>query len=167
MADDDDIELNEEAAEPEGEEDDLDVAELDEETLVGEPDEEEFEGDELVVEDDDLDEAVVEEESDDDTEGTTRVRKRKAEDEEEDDDDDLLTPDDVEADLDRILKDRMVAAEDEEDEDEEAPVDDRGETGDGIQPKRADETLCSSCFLLVRPNAPGCPVEDDNCPIFN
>ena len=107
------------------------------------------------------------EEADDDTEGTTRVRKRKAEEEEEDDDDDLLTPDDVEADLDRILKDRMVAAEDEEDDDEEeSPVDDRGEAIDGLQPKRADEMLCSSCFLLVRPNAPGCPVEDDNCPIF-
>ena len=85
-----------------------------------------------------------------------------------DDDDDLLTPDDVEADLDRILKDRMVAAEDEADEDdEESPVDDRGEALDGLQPKRADEMLCSSCFLLVRPNAPGCPVEDDNCPIFH
>ena len=32
--------------------------------------------------------------------------------------------------------------------------------------KRADEILCTSCFLLVRPNAPGCPVEDDACPIF-
>jgi hypothetical protein len=42
----------------------------------------------------------------------------------------------------------------------------RGEAVDGIQPKRADETLCTSCFLLVRPNAPGCPVEDDDCPIF-
>ena len=36
----------------------------------------------------------------------------------------------------------------------------------GLEPKRADEILCTSCFLLVRPNAPGCPVEDDACPIF-
>ena len=61
----------------------------------------------------------------------------------------------------------MVTAEEEDDEDEESPVDDRGEAIDGLQPKRADETLCSSCFLLVRPNAPGCPVEDDACPIFH
>lgn len=62
----------------------------------------------------------------------------------------------------------MVAAEDEEDEDEDEPqTDDRGEAVDGLQPKRADETLCASCFLLVRSTAPGCPVEDDNCPIFN
>src|SRR5215210_380101 len=144
--DDDDIELDDETNEEEAgdaeESAEIDEAELEEDVLVGEPDEEEFEGDDLPVEEDEL--------------------------EEEDDEDDLLTPDDVEADLDRILKDRMVAAEDEQDdEDEEAPVDDRGEALDGLQPKRADETLCSSCFLLVRPNAPGCPVEDDNCPIFD
>ena len=46
--------------------------------------------------------------------------------EDEDEDDDLLSPDDVEADLDRILKDRLVTAEEDEDEDEEEP-DDRGE----------------------------------------
>ena len=79
----------------------------------------------------------------------------------------MLAPDDVEADLDTILKDRMVTTEDEEDEDEEVPTaDDRSDSPDGLQPKRADEILCSSCFLLVRPNAPGCPVGDDDCPIF-
>ena len=50
--------------------------------------------------------------------------KRRAGEEEEDDDEDLLSPDDVEADLDRILKDRLVTAED-EDEDEEDEPDDR------------------------------------------
>ena len=61
----------------------------------------------------------------------------------------------------------MVAAEDEEDEEEEdVPPTSVARPLDGLQPKRADEMLCSSCFLLVRPNAPGCPVEDDNCPIF-
>ena len=82
----------------------------------------------------------------------------------------MLAPDDVEADLDTILKDRMVTVDDDDDDDDDdpapAPTDDRGETVDGLQPKRADETLCTSCFLLVRPNAPGCPVEDDNCPVF-
>ena len=69
------------------------------------------------------------------------------------------------------LKDRMVAAEEEGegDEDEEpAPVvDDKAEAIDGIQPKRSDEQLCSSCFLLVRANAPSCPVGDDDCPVFS
>ncbi|MFP5487648.1 MAG: DUF4193 family protein, partial [Acidimicrobiia bacterium] len=81
----------------------------------------------------------------------------------------LLAPDDVEADLDTILKDRMVAADDDDDDDDDDDVpatDERGESIDGLQPKRADEILCSSCFLLVRPNAPGCPVGDDDCPIF-
>jgi hypothetical protein len=79
-----------------------------------------------------------------------------------------LSPDDVEADLDRILKDRMVASdEDAEDEDEDDVVEERTDPGDRLQPKRHDETLCSSCFLLVRANAPGCPVADDDCPIFS
>jgi len=84
--------------------------------------------------------------------------------EEEDDDDELLAPDDVEADLDTILKDRMVAAEDEEDEEEEP--EERGEAADRLQPKRADEQLCPRCFLLVRQSAPVCPVGDDECPLF-
>ena len=68
-----------------------------------------------------------------------------------------------------IMKDRMVASDDDEDEDEDddtSPADDRTEGPDGLQPKRADEQLCTSCFLLVRANAPGCPIEDDDCPIF-
>ena len=81
-------------------------------------------------------------------------------------DDDLLSPDDVEADLDRILKDRMVTVDEDEDEDDVEP-EDRGEGGDRLQPKRADEQLCPSCFLLVRASAPACPVGDDACPIFS
>src|SRR6478736_8614886 len=85
--------------------------------------------------------------------------------EDDDDDDDMLAPDDVEADLDTILKDRLVAADDEGNDDDEEP-EDRTETGDRLQPKRADEQLCPSCFLLVRQSAPGCPVGDDECPLF-
>ena len=44
---------------------------------------------------------------------------------------------------------------------------DRNEPGDRLQPKRADEQLCPSCFLLVRASAPACPVGDDDCPIFS
>ena len=72
----------------------------------------------------------------------------------------------MEADLDRILKDRMVTAEDEEDEEDEAEPEDRTEGGERLQPKQQDEQLCPSCFLLVRSNAPNCPVGDDDCPIF-
>ena len=78
-----------------------------------------------------------------------------------------MSPDDVEADLDRILKDRMVTTEEDGDEeDEEVEPDERGDTADRLQPKRADEQLCPNCFLLVRASAPGCPVGDDTCPIF-
>ncbi len=86
---------------------------------------------------------------------------------EEEDDEDLVDPDDVEADLDTILKDRLVAAEDTPDEDEdEAEPEERGESGDRLQPKRADEQLCPSCFLLVRRTAPSCPMGDEDCPLF-
>jgi len=68
----------------------------------------------------------------------------------EDDDEDLVDPDDVEADLDTILKDRLVAADDEaEDEDE---VEDRGDPVDRIQPKRPGEFVCQSCFLVKHPS---------------
>ena len=135
-----------------------------------EPDADELEDDLFVVEeaeDEDTDEVADEEEDEDeDAEeaGTTRTKRRTG-DEEEDEDDELLSPDDVEADLDRILKDRLVTAEDDEDEEDEEP-EDRAEGGDRLQPKRADEQLCPNCFLLVRATAPGCPVGDDDCPIF-
>lgn len=145
--------------------DDLEVEEVDEEH---EPDPEELEDDLVVEEDDDADEAVVEDEEEEEDEGaeaTAARAKRRAGEEEEDDDEEVLSPDDVEADLDRILKDRLVTAEENEDEEDEEP-EDRAESGDRLQPKRADEQLCPNCFLLVRATAPGCPVGDDNCPIF-
>ena len=153
-----------------------DFEEGDEAELESEPDAEELDDEEagvFALEDDDEAVSVVEEgaadeeeeeEEDADDAPTTRVKRRPA-DEEEDEDDELLSPDDVEADLDRILKDRLVTAEEEEDEDEEEP-DERGDPGDRLQPKRPDEQLCPNCFLLVRSNAPGCPVGDDACPIF-
>jgi hypothetical protein len=154
-----DFAVEEEEDEPvaEPDPDELDVEDL--EVLVEEDDD-----DDEVADDEDEDE---DDEDDDDTRATTRT-KRRAADEEEDEDDDLLSPDDVEADLDRILKDRMVTTEEDGDEeDEEVEPDDRGDTADRLQPKRPDEQLCPSCFLLVRASAPGCPVGDDACPIFN
>ncbi len=156
MADDED-EVMPEAEDEFEQEAELDPNELDEEDLDAEV---------LVADDDEfgeLDDEFVEEEEEeeDDTSGPVR---RAAAGEEEDDDDELLAPDDVEADLDTILKDRMVAAED-EDENENEP-EDRAEGGDRLQPKRADERLCPRCFLLVRKGAPACPVGDDDCPLF-
>ena len=112
-----------------------------------------------------VEDETEEDEDDDDTEPVAKRTKKRVE-EDEDEDDDLLSPDDVEADLDRILKDRLVTVDDEEDEDDEER-EERGEGGDRLQPKRPDEQLCPSCFLLVRASAPACPVGDDACPIFS
>ena len=148
--------------------------ELDEEDadLEVEPDAEELDDEEGFVvadEDEDDDDVVVaddtEEDEDEESDETPATRTKRRTDEEEDDDEELLSPDDVEADLDRILKDRLVTAED-EDEDEDEEPDERGDTADRLQPKRADEQLCPNCFLLVRATAPRCPVGDDDCPIF-
>ncbi len=132
-----------------------------------EPDEEELaaDGEFVVIDDEFADTAAADadadedEEADDDTDGP--VRRAVTDD---DDDDDMLAPDDVEADLDTILKDRLVAAEDSEDDDDEP--EDRGEAADRLQPKRSDERLCPSCFLLIRNGAPSCPIGDDDCPLI-
>lgn len=162
MADDDEImepdeefEVDEEADIVEIDPEELDEDELDEDVLV--------EDDEFGDDDDIL--VVEEEEEDDDTSGPVR-RSVTAKDEDEDEDEDMLAPDDVEADLDTILKDRLVAEQDEDENEEEEP-EEKGEAADRLQPKRADEQLCPSCFLLVRQSAPGCPVGDDECPLFS
>ncbi|MBG7603787.1 MAG: hypothetical protein IZT58_04010 [Actinobacteria bacterium] len=112
-----------------------------------------------------LNEDELDEDDDDDdddaAQDTPRTKRKKTD--EEDDDEELLD-DDVEEDLDKILKDRLVAADDEE-EDNSKPV--SGAGGEQLQPKQRDEQLCSTCFLLVRSNAPNCPIGDDDCPIFS
>jgi hypothetical protein len=141
--------------------------------IVGDEIEEDgIELDEVFVEDDlatdDLvDEVVV------DVDITTDIatpgaatRKQVADD--DDDDDDLRTEDDVEADLDAILREKLTAADEtplEEDE-EDVVVDDKTDGMERLQPRRPDEIQCAQCFLLVRKSAPGCPVEDDACPLF-
>jgi Domain of unknown function (DUF4193) len=79
-----------------------------------------------------------------------RVRKGD-EDEDVIDLDEELHPDDIEEPLDAILKERTASGALEEDEEveEEVEVDERGETATRIVPRRADEFLCSSCFLVV------------------
>lgn len=165
MADEDDL-LDDDAAEaPEPVEEDFDAEDLDEEEL----DDDALVDDDLVADDlvaDDLaDDVVADDEAlvvvpIDDLETDTLVedgpaipapaRPERPATDDEDDDEDVVDPDDVEEDLDTILRDRIAAGTDEEDEDEEVPNDDRTETGDRVSPRRPEEVSCPECFLLVR-----------------
>ncbi len=116
---------------------------------------------------DDLEiELVIEEEDPDVLPVGIVVKKSPGDD--DDDDNDLRTEDDVEADLDAILRQKLVAADDTppNDDEDEMVVDDKTDGFERLQPKRPDENQCTQCFLLVRKSAPGCPVEDDACPLF-
>ena len=140
--------------------DDFDGEELEDDLEL---DPEDLEEDIVDIDDIDAEADDAEEEVVDPSKGMARAGGA----EDEDDDEDLITPDDVEADLDTILKDRMVAAEETPaEEEEEEEFDDRGDTTDRLQPKRPDERLCGACVLLVRESAPQCPVGDDSCPLF-
>ena len=96
--------------------------------------------------DDEIADPLVEEDED---EEAPAARKRRATDE-EDEDEELVDPDDVEADLDTILKDRIASGDDEGDEeDEEEIAPEPGTDGaDRVVPRRADEFVCESCFLV-------------------
>lgn len=142
--------------------DEIEPEEIDEEI--------EIDGEELDILEDDLDDDAllsdddeVVDDSDDDSIGATIVRKPGDDD---DDEDDMVAPDDVEEDLAAILDDRLKSEDLPAEEDEVVEVDDRNAGDDALQPKRADEVQCSVCFLLVRPNAPTCPMSDDTCPVF-
>jgi hypothetical protein len=75
-------------------------------------------------------------------------------DESDEDDDDVvdldeeLHPDDVEEALDVVLRERTVAAGLEGEEDDDEP-DEPGEGGTKIVPRRENEFLCRSCFLVL------------------
>lgn len=76
----------------------------------------------------------------------------EVEDDDEDDDEDVDL-DEVEAGLDVILKDRLVVEDEVEDEEEdEAPdTDERAEGSVKVLPKRPEEFVCQSCFLVKHP----------------
>ncbi len=143
----------------------LDEVEIDADDLAPEEleDEELEDGDFGIIDEDDVD-GDISDDDDDDSVGATVVRRANDDDEDEED---LLTADDVEEDLDKILKDKLASEELAPEDEEEVEVDDRSGGDDRLQPKRADEQLCTSCFLLVRESAPICPVGDDSCPIFS
>ena len=48
-----------------------------------------------------------------------------------------------------MLRERTAAAGLEDEEDDEDEPDDRGDGGTKIVPRRPDEFLCSSCFLVL------------------
>jgi len=135
----------------------------DEPDLVDEAEDEELEEleDDVLVDDvlvDDADvEAVVDDAADVEavpavTDGAKATAKAG-----DDDDDDVVDleeehhPDDIEDPLDVLLKEKTVAErldEDELDDDlDDGEPDDRG--SNRITPRRADEFLCSSCFLVL------------------
>jgi hypothetical protein len=131
---------------------DLEDADLDEDLEVDDLDE----GDDGATVGDD---AVAADVVADDVEPKVPKAKRRVKKTEEDDDadsDDLdeeLHPDDVETPLDALLKEKTASAKMEDDEDEledDEPDGDEPVEGSGrIQPRRASEFHCSSCFLLL------------------
>ncbi len=141
---------NEELEEPELEEaiDDLDEPDLEDD--LGE----EFEGDDDAIEGDlDDDDLAIDVDIVEDDDATTRLPAPViAAAEEDEDDDDEQDPDDIEASLDDILKDRLVIEDAETDEDDVPDVDDRGEGSSAVVPKRPDEFVCQSCFLVKHPS---------------
>lgn len=133
----------------------IDDGDLEEEEL--EPDEElddddlEEDGDLVLVEDLDDELEVVEVVDDDEVTETPKVAAAE-DDENEDDDDDVLDPDDVEADLDSILKERLVVAEDEDEEEEEEVADPEDRSDGRVRPRAPGEFVCQSCFLVKHPS---------------
>ncbi|MDP9020012.1 MAG: DUF4193 family protein [Actinomycetota bacterium] len=145
--------------------DDLDDDQTDE--ILDPPDDEDS-LDEEVLDDDDAsvdefpdEEFPDEDETEDDADEPPPVKRGKAKaaepagDDEEggDDDEDEPDPDDVEADLDTILKDRLVVADDDEEEEEdEVPEADDKVEGTKVRPRAPGEFVCQSCFLVKHPS---------------
>ena len=121
------------------------------EEIEGELDEDDLLEEDLDAIDPDLDDEAI---ADDDlveedlTEDVEDVTVPAA----DDDDDDEADPDDVEASLDDILKDRLVIEDVEDDEDDTPDTEDRAEGGSAVVPKRPDEFVCQSCFLVKHPS---------------
>lgn len=147
MAEDDEV-LKEEDNDADPDSEDVDGVD-DPEAIAAEDlddfEEDAFEDDEAVAD------ADADEEDDDDEDDEKAAPKAKSDD---DDDDDEPDPDDIEEDLDAILKDRLSAGDDEDEEDEE---DEAGQVvkkpdpavqGD-VAPKQEGEWTCMNCFLIV------------------
>jgi len=138
---------------------DLVEEEIDEDAI--EPDLDDADGVDLATGDDDFGETDDDDDDDDDEEDAeSRPKARKVE--EEDEDDDEVDPDDVEADLDAILKNRMATEDDDDEEDDDAAT---GAVAVNVPGKGVDEFVCGMCFLVVSreangPNPPPCSMGD-------
>jgi hypothetical protein len=146
MADDEELEELEEPDDPDA----VDLEALEDEDILEDDALEDDALEDDTLEDETLD--VVEPEED--VGETAAVPVVAEEEEDEEDEDDVIDPDDVEAGLDVILKDRLVAIDEEdEDEDEETPeTDERGDASTKVLPKRPGEFTCQSCFLVKHPS---------------
>lgn len=158
--------------------DDLDIEELDGD-LDGDLDEDEI-GDDLDddltsidddVTGDDVTDDVTDDEDDEDDEDDAEVPRARVRPGSDDDEDDDVNPDDIEADLDSILKDKIASGEDEEEDDEEEEaLDPAPASSERIAAKAANEFTCNTCFLIVHPRQFGrlgnlsCPEGYDPCP---
>jgi hypothetical protein len=134
--------------EPELDEDDLD------EDAIEEDFDEELVDDDILEEDDEIETDVEGDEVEPLVVSVAKVEstERGEGGEEEEDDvvdlDEELHPDDVEEALDVVLRERTVAGGLEGEEDEDEP-DEPGEGGTKIVPRRENEFLCRSCFLVL------------------
>ncbi len=150
----------------------------DDESLMGlnlelddEPDEPfdpEFD-DEIEEDDDPLDDDELDDDDDDEKDAPERTAKRPQSTESEFDDE--VDPDNLEADLNTILRDRIAASDDAaDDEVEEVETGQPAELLGTVTPRRDDEWLCEGCFLLVSQsqlgsrNDPRCPSGEEICP---
>jgi hypothetical protein len=154
------VDEEEETTGDEVEVDEIDEAELDEEF-------------EEVIEDADDDDDVVavvaDQPEEDETEAAVPARRKVSE--EEEDDEEEADPDDVEADLDTILKDRIASGDDlDEEEEEEVPDRNDPDATEGVAAKKEGEFTCDRCFMIVHPRQFGrrerlvCPEGYDDCP---
>ena len=113
-------------------------------------------GDEDLEEENSIEDDLIEEEfedtSDDEDDEDAVEDKVVDDDETDDDDDDVADPDDVEADLDSILKERLVVAEDEDEEEEEEVADPEDRSDGRVRPRAPGEFVCQSCFLVKHPS---------------
>lgn len=120
------------------------------------------------LEDDEIDDDLDEEIEEEDEGGKNGPVRNAAMSDDEDGDAEDIDPDNVEADLDTILKDRLAAGDD-EDEDEETP-DPSPEASGQVAPKRDNEWTCEGCFLIVSSSQfgprdnPRCPSGEEPCP---
>ena len=107
------------------------------------------EDDDALVDDEFTDETDEPAEAEEEAVEERRPRPRTGADDKEEEDEEELDPDDVEADLDTILKDRLEAYDEAgEEEEEEEAIAGVAEEGD-LPQKREGEFPCPSCFLLV------------------